>query len=109
MSYNKNVKNITTQEIIFDKKEIKNEKGVKEGYEEIKLTKEQEIIYKNLIEFIKSDKSRELLLVGYAGTGKTTMVAKFINDLIKTKLCNKIVMAAPTHKAVNIAKSKLIN
>ena len=71
------------------------------------LTVEQEYIHENLIKFIKSDESRELLLVGYAGTGKTTLVAKFINDLINKKLCKKIVMAAPTHKAVNIAKSKL--
>lgn len=71
------------------------------------LTYEQELIYNELITFIKQDKLKELILIGYAGTGKTTLVAKFINDLIKTKLCKKIVMAAPTHKAVNIAKSKL--
>lgn len=71
------------------------------------LTNEQQNIYNDLINFIKSDTERELLLIGYAGTGKTTLVAKFINDLINTKLCNNIVMVAPTHKAVNIAKSKL--
>lgn len=92
-------KQIDKEYIIIDKKPDPNE--------EITLTKDQEKIYNSLIEFVKSDKSREILLVGYAGTGKTTMVAKFINDLIKTKLCKKIVMAAPTHKAVNIAKSKL--
>jgi hypothetical protein len=73
----------------------------------IVLTTEQKNIYDELINFIKSDTQRELLLIGYAGTGKTTLVAKFINDLINTKLCNNIVMVAPTHKAVNIAKSKL--
>ncbi len=80
-----------------------------ESEQQISLTKEQSEIYNNLINFVKSDKEREILLVGYAGTGKTTLVAKFINDLIKTKLCKRIVMAAPTHKAVNIAKSKLFN
>ena len=107
MNYNKNSKiikkNVTNQEIVLNKQEI----IIQKEEQEIKLTKQQENIYNNLIEFIKSDKSRELLLIGYAGTGKTTLVAKFINDLIKTKLCKKIVMAAPTHKAVNIAKSKL--
>ena len=74
------------------------------------LTDDQELIYEQMINFVKSDGgSRELILIGYAGTGKTTMVAKFINDLIKTKLCKKIVMVAPTHKAVNIAKSKLFD
>ena len=73
----------------------------------IKLTQEQQDVYNELVDFLKSDKETELLLVGYAGTGKTTLVAKFINDIIRTGLSKKIVMAAPTHKAVNIAKSKL--
>lgn len=75
----------------------------------IKLTSEQKKIYKQLIDFVqnKNDKTNEILLVGYAGTGKTTLMGKFINDLIENKICKRIVMAAPTHKAVNIAKSKL--
>lgn len=73
----------------------------------IELTEEQENIYNELLNFIKSDKEKELLLIGFAGTGKTTMVAKFINDIIRNKISKKIVMVAPTHKAVNIAKSKL--
>lgn len=80
---------------------------MEETFTQINLTEDQQIIYDKLIDFIKSPNQTELLLIGYAGTGKTTMVTKFINDLIKTKLCKKIVMAAPTHKAVNIAKSKL--
>ena len=98
---NKSSKNVKTAEKII------NQEITQYTNEEILLTKEQEIVYNSLVEFVKSDKSKELLLIGYAGTGKTTLVAKFINDLIKTKLCKKIVMAAPTHKAVNIAKSKL--
>lgn len=75
----------------------------------ISLTNDQKEIYNKLMDFIKSDKEREILLIGYAGTGKTTMVTKFINDLINNNICKKIVMAAPTHKAVNIAKSKLFD
>lgn len=76
---------------------------------EITLTKEQKTIYNHLINFTQSSspKDNEILLVGYAGTGKTTLMAKFINDLVENKICKRIVMAAPTHKAVNIAKSKL--
>lgn len=73
----------------------------------IELTIEQKKINNELIKFVKSKSEKEILLVGYAGTGKTTLMAKFINDLVENKICKRIVMAAPTHKAVNIAKSKL--
>jgi hypothetical protein len=75
--------------------------------EEIKLTKDQKSIYNQLINFTQNKTDNEIILIGYAGTGKTTLMAKFINDLVEKKICKKIVMAAPTHKAVNIAKSKL--
>ncbi len=77
---------------------------------ELNLTEDQYKVYNQLLKFINIDnKQKELLLIGYAGTGKTTLVAKFINDAIKNRLCKKIVIAAPTHKAVNIAKSKLFS
>lgn len=87
-----------------DEIEIKKEKN---NSQDIKLTKEQKTIYNNLMNFTQSPSDNEILLVGYAGTGKTTLMAKFINDLVENKICKRIVMAAPTHKAVNIAKSKL--
>lgn len=74
---------------------------------ELTLTKEQQKVYNSMIDFIKSNKDKELLLLGSAGTGKTTLISKFINDIIKTKLCSRIVIAAPTHKSVNICKSRL--
>jgi hypothetical protein len=77
--------------------------------EKIVLTPEQLVVYNHLIDFIKNKTEDQILLVGYAGTGKTTMVTKIINDILKTKICKKIVVAAPTHKAVNIAKSKLFD
>lgn len=77
--------------------------------EKITLTPEQNIIYNQFVDFIKSKNENQILLVGYAGTGKTTMVTKIINDFIKNKLCKRVVIAAPTHKAVNIAKSKLFD
>ncbi len=93
-------------DIKHDKKDETNNK--------IMLTEDQTLIYNQLIDYIKStpdqlkDKYlKEILLVGYAGTGKTTMVTKLMHDLIDKKICKRIVIAAPTHKAVNIAKSKL--
>jgi hypothetical protein len=70
------------------------------------LNEEQNNVYNNLLKFLQSDES-EVLLIGYAGTGKTTLITKFINDIIKEKLVKRIAIAAPTHKAVGIIKNKL--
>lgn len=94
-----------TEQIVNDKINDKTSKDNQSN--EIKLTNEQKMIYNNLMNFTQSPVDNEILLVGYAGTGKTTLMAKFINDLVENKICKRIVMAAPTHKAVNIAKSKL--
>jgi hypothetical protein len=91
--------------------------NLSEPKEKIVLTKEQKKVYEELVKFIsnKNDNqndnqnNNQILLVGYAGTGKTTMITKIIFDFLKLKLCKKIVVAAPTHKAVNIAKSKLFD
>ena len=69
---------------------------------------DQKYAYDTLIKFITTSKPQELLLIGYAGTGKTTLMAKFINDIVINKLLTKIVITAPTHKAVSIIKSKLM-
>ena len=91
------------EKIIEQKTNVKNNKIE----ESVILTNEQKKIYNQLINFVQEKTSNEILLVGYAGTGKTTLMAKFINELVENKICKRIVMAAPTHKAVNIAKSKL--
>ena len=70
------------------------------------LNDEQYNVYNKLLNFLKSDEN-EVLLIGYAGTGKTTLITKFINDIINNKLIKKIALAAPTHKAVGIIKNKL--
>ncbi len=80
-----------------------------EPKEKIVLTKEQKKVYEELVKFVSSQTENQILLVGYAGTGKTTMITKIIFDFLKLKLSKKIVVAAPTHKAVNIAKSKLFD
>jgi replication-associated recombination protein RarA len=73
------------------------------------LQDEQIKVYEKLHQFLKNDKLKEIILIGYAGTGKTTMITKFLNDIISNNIINKIVIAAPTHKAVNIVKSKLFD
>lgn len=45
------------------------------------------------------------LLIGYAGTGKTTTVAAIVETL-KLDYGANIVLSAPTHKAVRVAKKK---
>lgn len=49
---------------------------------------------------------RQHLLTGYAGAGKTTVLQKFAEAMIEDGSV-KFVMAAPTHKAVEVISSKL--
>jgi hypothetical protein len=77
---------------------------------DIILSNEQSKVNKELESFIFNDIiNREILLIGYAGTGKTTLITKFLSDMIYSKKCKRIAIAAPTHKAVNIIKNKLYN
>ncbi len=77
---------------------------------DIILSSEQNKVNKELETFVLNDSvNREILLVGYAGTGKTTLITKFLSDMIYNKKCKRIAIAAPTHKAVNIIKNKLFN
>ena len=72
------------------------------------LSDEQNKVYTKLLNFINSnDEGNELILIGYAGTGKTTLITKFIIDLISSQVIRRIAIAAPTHKAVGIIKNKL--
>ncbi len=75
----------------------------------IALTDEQQNAYNVLTKFVKNKQEKEMLLIGYAGTGKTTLISKFIIDTANKKKINKLAVVAPTHKAVNIIKSKLLS
>ncbi len=108
------IKSLSNDNVINSKSDntqiINSEEIVSEQLDEkINLTEDQIKVYDELINFVKSPKENEIILIGYAGTGKTTLVTKFINNIVKDKLCKKITIAAPTHKAVNIAKSKLFD
>ena len=76
---------------------------------ELIFTKEQQNVYDSLVKFIKFDKEKKHMLLGSAGTGKTILISKLIFDLIKNKICNRIVIACPTHKALGIIKNRLFS
>jgi hypothetical protein len=74
---------------------------------ELIFTKDQQKVYNELINFIKSDKETQISLIGYAGTGKTTLLSKILNDIMINKLCKRVAICSPTHKSLNILKSKI--
>ncbi|SFU42646.1 exodeoxyribonuclease-5 [Pustulibacterium marinum] len=64
----------------------------------------QEVVLQKLSEFLLSkDKERVFLLKGYAGTGKTTIIANTVKNLWQAKL--KAVLLAPTGRAAKVITS----
>jgi len=64
-------------------------------------TKGQEILIKALASFISSPLEREILLVkGYAGTGKTSLISALVKTLPEFKM--KFVLMAPTGRAAKM-------
>lgn len=69
------------------------------------LTSNQAAAYDLLLPFLKGSKNAHLaVLEGYAGTGKTFLVARLLGALRGLK----IAVAAPTNKAVRVLRDKLI-
>lgn len=69
------------------------------------LTEHQQQAYDQLHAFLCGDTSYAMgVLSGYAGTGKTTLVEQLVSVLAED---NRIVVAAPTHKAVKVLREKL--
>lgn len=66
---------------------------------------EQAIVYDKLNYFISQNENKIFRLLGSAGTGKTTVITKFILDNITTKN-NKIYFLASTNKAVKVLREK---
>jgi hypothetical protein len=65
----------------------------------LKLNNDQEIVYKQIIDFINSDK-KYFLLTGSAGTGKTTLITRCLSH---PKLENyKVALTGCTNQAVNV-------
>lgn len=55
---------------------------------DINLLPDQEQVMKALVDFCKDEDSRMFVLSGYAGTGKTTLLRKFISWLVDQGYCN---------------------
>jgi exodeoxyribonuclease-5 len=65
------------------------------------LTEQQSKAITQLWQFLNSDESL-FLLAGYAGTGKSTIIFAIVNELIRQN--KKVVLTAPTNKAVAVLK-----
>lgn len=67
------------------------------------LTEDQEKAVESIRLFIdtpvRKEEDRFMTLIGYAGTGKTTIINKIISSLPRGK---KVVVSAPTHKAKEV-------
>ena len=63
------------------------------------LTVEQQVAYDRIEKFTSDRGSGMLVLGGYAGTGKTFLVSRFLQNFQRS-----VLVSAPTHKAVKVLK-----
>ncbi len=70
-----------------------------------RLTREQEIAFRNIKLFITSSKKHCFILIGYAGTGKTFLLKK-IADWLANDLKRPFQLLAPTGRGARILKTK---
>jgi len=74
------------------------------------LNKEQKKTFDKLVGFVKDKKDKQsmLLVEGYAGTGKTFLITKFVEYFAKNiangVFTSGVAMTAPTNKAVKVLK-----
>src|SRR5664279_3671352 len=74
---------------------------VLKGHFDFEPTKGQEILIKALADFISSPAEREILVVkGYAGTGKTSLVSALVKTLPGFKM--RFILMAPTGRAAKM-------
>lgn len=79
------------------------------------LNNDQAKAFKAMVEFVKTKPSKKakaptptdtmFLLNGYAGTGKTYTISRFIQHYSKNNEYHNIAVTAPTNKAVNVLRS----
>lgn len=71
----------------------------------IQLNPKQQSAYNNIIQFLNQSEHKHFYLLGYAGTGKTFLLASVITDLISKTNVEQVYICAPTHKALNVIES----
>lgn len=71
----------------------------------IQLTDHQQHAYDEILDWCQSQDTKMMVLCGYAGTGKTTLVSELVKEKAETGI--KIAIAAPTNKAVKVLKEKI--
>lgn len=73
----------------------------------ITLTDKQQYIFDDIIDRINNFPGRsEAVIIGYAGTGKSTLVSKIIENIYQGY---NIAVTSPTHKANAVLREMLIN
>jgi len=80
-------------------KKPKIEVNFKEG-----LNEEQAKVFETLDEFTKDISGNMFCVKGYAGVGKTFVITQFIKHYINSNKGKKVVLSAPTNKAVQVLK-----
>ncbi|MDO8570557.1 MAG: AAA family ATPase [Candidatus Daviesbacteria bacterium] len=75
----------------------------------VTLSKDQEKALKDILEWFKKDREKMqfVTLGGFAGTGKTTLIAVLRNELSKINKYLKVGFVAYTGKAARVLKTKL--
>ncbi len=72
------------------------------------LTKEQQYIYDELINFINSNE-KEIILNSAGGTSKTYTIIELLKFILNTKKINKIAISTPTHTSLEVIKTNILN
>ncbi len=68
--------------------------------------KQQQTITK-INKFISQDTERIFYLFGYAGTGKTFLMSRIINDMLINNKMDMVYVVAPTHQALKVIESDI--
>jgi exodeoxyribonuclease-5 len=86
----------------FDNFEIARDRSKKVISEDIRLSDDQNTVYKGMVDWVKNP-AGVLKVGGYAGTGKTTLLAKLIQDFGE----HRFVCATFTGRAANVLAQKI--
>ena len=74
------------------------------------LSQDQKLMLDKILSWFKKDKTRNqfITLGGYAGTGKTTLIAIIRKELEKIDKKSKVGFASYTGKAARVLRNKLL-